>query len=150
MAGISRPASGGAGGGGWGGIQRRGGRIGRPLLDVARAARRELAALLGLPWADDPTNLDTALRRNALRRDVIPYLETRINPSVRAALVRLASAVDEDEGFLDETARAIPIETSGSTVRLPAPLLATGPNPVAAPGGPPGPGGGPPGSPPSW
>jgi tRNA(Ile)-lysidine synthase len=122
----------GAGAAGLSGIPRRRGRIVRPLLDVARAATRELAALLGLPWADDPTNLDTALRRNALRRDVIPYLETRINPSVRAALVRLASAVDEDERFLDETARAIPIETSGSTVRLPAPLLATVPNPVAA------------------
>jgi tRNA(Ile)-lysidine synthase len=122
----------GAGARGLSGIPRRRGRIVRPLLDISRAETRELAALLGLPWTDDPTNLDTSLRRNALRRDVIPYLETRINPSLRTALVRMASSLEEDERLLDAAAGAVPVETSGSTVRLPAPLLATVPDPVAA------------------
>jgi tRNA(Ile)-lysidine synthase len=122
----------GAGASGLSGIPRRRGRIVRPLLDVSRAETRELAALLGLPWTDDPTNLDTSVRRNALRRDVLPYLETRFNPSFRSALIRMASSLEEDERLLTEAAAAVPIEVENSTVRLPAPLLITLPRPVAA------------------
>lgn len=122
----------GAGAAGLSGIPTRRGRIIRPLLDVSRAETRELAALIGLPWMDDPTNQDTSLRRNALRREVIPYLESRINPSVRAALVRLATSLDADERLLDAAAGAVEVEIRGSTVRLPAPLLATMPEAIAA------------------
>ncbi len=122
----------GAGAAGLSGIPRRRGRIVRPLLDVTRAETRELAALLGLPWTDDPTNLDTSLRRNSLRRDVIPYLETRFNPSFRSALIRMASSVEEDDRLLTGAAAAVPVEVGDSTVRLPAPLLTTLPGPVAA------------------
>jgi tRNA(Ile)-lysidine synthase len=121
----------GAGAAGLSGIPRRRGRIVRPLLDVTRSETRELAALLGIPFSDDPTNTDTALRRNMLRRDLIPYLETRVNPSVRDAFVRLAAALDADEQALDEAAGAIPVTLDGATVRLPAPLLATVRRPVA-------------------
>ena len=121
----------GAGAAGLSGIPRRRGRIVRPLLDVTRSETRELAALLGLPWTDDPTNVDTALRRNALRREIIPYLETRLNPSFRAALVRLASAIDADERMFDAAVGEFSMQIDGSTVRLPAPLLATVPDPVA-------------------
>jgi tRNA(Ile)-lysidine synthase len=121
----------GSGAVGLAGIPRRRGRIIRPLLGVSRAETRELASLLGLPWTDDPTNLDTSQRRNALRRDVIPYLETRFNPSFRAALIRLASSFEEDERLLEEAAGAVPVEISDSAVRIPAPLLATVPGPVA-------------------
>jgi tRNA(Ile)-lysidine synthase len=121
----------GAGAAGLTGIPRRRGRIIRPLLDVSRAETRELATLLGLPWTDDPTNLDTSLRRNSLRREVIPYLETRFNSAFRTALVRLASSLEEDEHLLDEAARAVPLEIGYSTVRLPAPLLSTLPAAVA-------------------
>ena len=115
-----------------GGIPRRRGRIVRPLLDVTRTETRELAALLGLPWIDDPTNRDTSLRRNALRREVIPDLEARFNPSLRAGLIRLASVLVGDERFLNAAAESVPVQVDGSTVRLPAPLLATLPAPVAA------------------
>lgn len=122
----------GAGAAGASGIPRRRGPVVRPLLDVTRTETRELAALLGLPWIDDPTNLDTTLRRNALRRDVIPYLEGRFNPSLRGALVRLAASLDEDERLLETAAAVVPVQTDGRTVRLPAPLLATLPDPVAS------------------
>ena len=122
----------GAGAGGLLGIPRRRGRIVRPLLDVSRAETRELAALLGLSWIDDPTNLDTSLRRNALRREVIPYLETGFNPAFRTALIRMASSLEEDEELLEAAAQTVPIEISGPTVRLPGPLLRTLPTPVVA------------------
>jgi tRNA(Ile)-lysidine synthase len=121
----------GAGSTGLMGIPQHRGNIIRPLLGITRSETRELAALLGLPWADDPSNLDTALRRNALRRDIIPYLETRMNPALRASLVRLAAAANQDEWFFDDAASAVPIQIDGSTVWLPAPCLVTGSRPVA-------------------
>jgi tRNA(Ile)-lysidine synthase len=122
----------GAGAGGLLGIPRRRGHIVRPLLDVSRAETRELAGLLGLSWIDDPTNLDTSRRRNALRREVIPYLETGFNPAFRSALVRLAVSLEEDEQLLEAAAQTVPVEITDPTVRLPAPLLRTLPAPVAA------------------
>ena len=122
----------GSGAFGLAGIPRRRGKILRPLLDVDRSETRELAALLNLPWIDDPTNSDGTLRRNALRREIIPYLEARMNPSFRAALVRMAGALGQDDRYFDAAAGEIPIEQDGSSVRLPAPLLATVPGPVAA------------------
>ena len=122
----------GAGAAGLAGIPRRRERIVRPMLDITRTETRELAALLGLPWIDDPTNWDISLRRNALRREVIPDLEARFNPSLRAGLTRLASVLADDERFLNEAAESVPVQVVGSTVRLPASLLATIPTPVAA------------------
>ncbi len=104
----------------------------RPLLDVSRTETRELAALLGLPWADDPTNLDGSLRRNALRLDLIPYVESHFNPSFRSALIRLASSLAIDEEHLEKEALTVPVEVGPSNVRLPAARLATAPRPIAA------------------
>lgn len=114
------------------GIPRQRGSIFRPMLDVDRSETRELAALLDLPWIDDPSNLDGTMRRNALRREVIPYLETRMNPSVRGALVRMAAALEIDELFFDAAVGEIPIRKDRLSVRLPAPLLATVSGSVAA------------------
>lgn len=122
----------GAGSTGLAGIPSRRGNIIRPMLDVTRSEVRELATLLGLPWMDDPSNRDTALRRNALRLDIIPYLETRMNPDLRATLVRMAASLDVDERMLDLGAAAVPRQIEGEeTVRLPAPLLSTLPQPIA-------------------
>ncbi len=80
------------------GIPRRRGRILRPLLGITRSQTRELASLLGLPWRDDPSNDDLDLRRNELRRVVIPDLENRFNPRLRSALARLAETVAAERG----------------------------------------------------
>ncbi len=122
----------GAGADGLAGIPRRRGRIVRPMLDVSRSETRELAGLLGLPWIDDPTNLDSALRRNALRRELIPLLEGRFNPRLREALVRTAEVIAREVEYLERAAAAVRIESTESGVRLPAPLLSTLPEPVAA------------------
>ena len=121
----------GAGGDGLAGIPARRGRWVRPLLDVTRAETRELAALLGLPYADDPANEAASARRNVLRREVIPDLEARFNPRLREVLRRTAGLVAADDAELSAAAAAVPIGVAGTTVRLPAALLATLPVPVA-------------------
>ncbi|HWL48369.1 MAG TPA: tRNA lysidine(34) synthetase TilS, partial [Acidimicrobiia bacterium] len=70
----------GAGSAGLAGIPTRIGSVARPMLALTRSDTRELAGLAGLPFYDDPSNLDRGLRRNALRLEVIPDLAARFNP----------------------------------------------------------------------
>lgn len=112
------------------GIPRRRGPIFRPLLEVSRSETRELATLLGLPWRDDPTNTDVGIRRNALRREVLPLLSGRFNPQLDAALARLAEAAAVDIDHLERLADEVPVRF-GDEVRIPLGVLATVPEPVA-------------------
>ena len=48
----------------------------RPLLNEPREVIEAYVAKLGLTPIEDPSNCDTALRRNALRHEVLPALET--------------------------------------------------------------------------
>ncbi len=120
----------GAGAAGLRGITDRG-RWVRPLLDVTRAETRELAALAGLPFRDDPANV-TDYRRNIIRRDVLPRLESAFNPRLRETLARTAGRLAEDEAVLDGAAALVPSRPAGAGLALPAALLATLPRAVAA------------------
>lgn len=122
----------GAGPEGLAGMAVRRDRLIRPLLGVARAETRELATLLGIPYRDDPANLASEHRRNALRRELIPALEARYNPALRRVLVRTAGLLGADQQLLESRAAAVPISRQGSVVSMPAPLLATLPGPLAA------------------
>jgi tRNA(Ile)-lysidine synthase len=113
------------------GIPVRRDRIVRPLLEVWRRETRELATLLGLPWRDDPTNRNLRVPRNALRLYLIPEIEQTYNPAFRESLVRLASLAAQDDEFLERRAARVPIETSGSLVRIPAGVLAAVESPIA-------------------
>ena len=76
----------------------------RPLLSVSR---REVLAHLrarGLSWREDPTNADTRILRNRVRHELIPYLEARFNPSVRATLAGAAAVVAAEQELLDSLA----------------------------------------------
>jgi tRNA(Ile)-lysidine synthetase-like protein len=66
----------GAAAAGLAGMARHHGTVVRPLLGMRRADTRALCATLGLPVLDDPMNDDPAFRRVAVRRDVLPLLET--------------------------------------------------------------------------
>jgi tRNA(Ile)-lysidine synthase len=122
----------GAGLDGLAGIPRTRGCWARPLLDVTRAETRELAGLLGLAWVDDPANEDTDLRRNLLRRSVIPDLEDRINPALRRVLARTAGLAAAGVDVVATAAARVPVSATGGEVRVPATLLVMLPPAVAA------------------
>jgi tRNA(Ile)-lysidine synthase len=115
----------GAGLDGLAGIPGSRGRIVRPLLDVTRAQTRELASLLGLPWVEDPANLEEGPRRNLLRREIIPFLEARTNPSLEAALARTATTLARERDLAERLADRVVYATGAGTATLPAPLLET-------------------------
>jgi tRNA(Ile)-lysidine synthase len=59
----------------------------RPLLSHPRAELHDHAARHGLSFVEDPSNQDTRLARNALRREVLPPLE-RLRPGYRQGALR--------------------------------------------------------------
>ncbi len=114
------------------GIPRRRGSIVRPLLGVWRSETRELATLLGIPWQEDPANLDERTPRNALRLSVLPGLEQAFNPAFRKALVRVATQAAAAEELIEAQADFVAVEKTGDEVRLAAPAMASVPDVVAA------------------
>ena len=85
----------GAGLDGLAGIPERRGHIARPLLGISRSETRELATLAGVPFLDDPANLDEGPVRNRIRAELIPHLEAEYNPGLRRHLVAAARAISE-------------------------------------------------------
>lgn len=99
-------------------------RVYRPALDIARDETREIAALVALPFRDDPMNLDPSLLRNQIRHQIIPRIRA-MNPRVVDALARAATAVTADSALLDAMVEHIDVTDGvavGVLVTLPRPL----------------------------
>jgi tRNA(Ile)-lysidine synthase len=75
----------------------------RPLLGTARTTLRHYAAMHGMEWVEDDSNVDVRYRRNALRQAVMPLLAAHF-PGSSATLARAAALQAEAAGLLDELA----------------------------------------------
>lgn len=75
----------------------------RPLLHEPRSLLERYARFHGLLWVDDPSNADTRLDRNLLRREVLPALRRRW-PSLSRTLGRSARLCGEARDLLDALA----------------------------------------------
>jgi tRNA(Ile)-lysidine synthase len=84
----------------------RRGQVVRPLLSWRRAETRELCSQLGLSVFDDPMNHDTAFRRVAIRRDVLPLLERVAGRDLTPVLARQAEILRSESEYLDDLAAA--------------------------------------------
>jgi tRNA(Ile)-lysidine synthase len=76
----------------------------RPLLKVSRTQIDDYAKARGLEWVEDESNLDTALDRNFLRREVLPLFASRF-PGYRETLVRSARNLADSAALADDLAR---------------------------------------------
>jgi tRNA(Ile)-lysidine synthase len=90
----------GAGGRGLGAMRPRAGDVVRPLLEATRAEVMEHLGGRALPFRQDGSNADPALLRNRVRHELIPFLEARFQPAVRAVLARTAGLLAEDADWL--------------------------------------------------
>jgi tRNA(Ile)-lysidine synthase len=104
----------------------------RPLLGVPRAQTRELASLAALPWIDDPANEETEPLRNRIRRRLIPQLEAEYNPRLRQSLATVASLAAADTALLASLVDDVPITATDQGVEMPAAVLTTVPEALAA------------------
>gem|GEM_PF-39419 len=83
----------------------------RPLIRCSRDETRAFCREEGIPFRDDPTNLDTRLLRNAIRLELFPMLNKH-NPRTEEALARAAELLAEAEEALSWTADLAHAEVS--------------------------------------
>lgn len=93
----------------------------RPLLGCAREAIRGIAVAEGLHWIEDPSNADTALRRNFLRHEVLPRLKAHW-PAAARTISRSAAHSASAARLLDTLAEQ---DLAGLAGDVPGTLSAT-------------------------
>lgn len=76
----------------------------RPLLQLNRAELEAYARAHELKWIEDPSNRSSKYRRNAIRKTVLPKLET-IQPGATANLARSAELLAQAQHLLDRLAQ---------------------------------------------
>ncbi|MGH8178039.1 MAG: tRNA lysidine(34) synthetase TilS [Steroidobacter sp.] len=81
------------------------GRLARPLLAFTRVELASWAEAEGIEWIEDPSNEDTDLDRNYLRRRVLPALRDRW-PAAAPSATRSASHLAEAAQMLASAAHA--------------------------------------------
>ncbi len=101
----------------------------RPLLFAARREIERYARERGLRHREDASNAGTRYTRNALRHDLIPLIESRINPGIRQTLARTARLFAGVDAYVDlEVDKVLPgllARSAGDDVRLHAERLAS-------------------------
>ena len=108
----------------------RRGRIIRPLLDLGRDQVREQVERAGLPFVDDPSNLDPGFARARIRSAVTPVL-SGINPAYELNVARTLAEIEEEALFLEAEARTLIGEGPGGRPAIAAPELLPAPPAVA-------------------
>lgn len=78
----------------------------RPLLGLRRTDTEAICAHEGLDYWVDPTNADTTVLRNRIRRELLPGLDDVLGPGLAEALARTATLARRDADFLDDVADA--------------------------------------------
>jgi tRNA(Ile)-lysidine synthase len=96
------------------GLRPRRGAVVRPLLSLDRDRVRQLATEAGLPFRDDPTNLEPTYARNRIRNEVLPVLR-EIGSEADAKIAETQAELAE-EGDALERAAADSIAESGADV----------------------------------
>jgi tRNA(Ile)-lysidine synthase len=108
----------------------RRGRLVRPLLGLSRERTRELALAAGLPFEDDPSNLDPAFARNRIRNEVLPVLAEL--GAAEATIAETHAELVEEGDLLDRVVLA-ELEAAGSppgSAQIDAAELASLPQPL--------------------
>jgi tRNA(Ile)-lysidine synthase len=100
----------------------RPGSVVRPLLGLRRWETAGLCAALGLEVVTDPSNVDSAFRRNRIRAEVLPLLDDVAERDVVPVLARQAGLLADEAALLDALAAAIDPTDARGLAGAPAPL----------------------------
>ncbi|HEY6697241.1 MAG TPA: tRNA lysidine(34) synthetase TilS [Acidimicrobiales bacterium] len=94
----------------------------RPVRRLRRRETRALCDTLGLKPVEDPTNRDSAYRRNRVRHELLPLLGDIAERDVAPILARQADLARDDVALLDELAAALDPCDARALAAAPAPL----------------------------
>ena len=78
-----------------------------PLLRLRRSETRHACAVLALSPVQDPSNADPVFRRNRVRHELVPLLDSIAGRDVSAILARQAELLREEAVLLDELAAVL-------------------------------------------
>ncbi len=90
------------------------GYLARPFLTATRQDTETYCREEGLQYCEDSSNDDLSLRRNWVRKKLLPLLETQ-NPRIKKQLAQEAELAAGDEAYLEQKARWY-LETFGRDV----------------------------------
>jgi tRNA(Ile)-lysidine synthase len=76
----------------------------RPMLKISRKEILDYLKKNKLKYRVDRSNADTKLTRNAIRHNLLPYLENNFNPGVKKTLNQWSFSVADDYEFINENA----------------------------------------------
>lgn len=82
------------------GMEIYNGRVLRPLLGVSRQEIEDYLSAIGQDFITDSSNLTSDYRRNFIRRDILPLIETRW-PGARKSLSRTLSIMKEESAIVE-------------------------------------------------
>lgn len=98
----------------------------RPLLGMSRAEIETYMRSIGATWREDGSNLDTTIRRNRIRHDLMPLL-AELNPSCGEALDRamrhIGSLQDVADTWFESVRPTVVDPTDGSILLEPLRVL---------------------------
>jgi tRNA(Ile)-lysidine synthase len=96
----------------------------RPLIGFRRQNLRQLATELELPFLDDPSNDDREIRRNLIRHEILPELDSHVEGELVEIVGRSAQHLAADDAYLDEaTPPDIAVMDGDTTLLAVAPLV---------------------------
>jgi tRNA(Ile)-lysidine synthase len=76
----------------------------RPLLEITRSRTGQFCNGQSLAIWQDSTNQDWQYRRNRIRQELLPYLQTHFNPQVESAIAQTAELLQADVEYLEHQA----------------------------------------------
>lgn len=83
------------------GMDKDNGKVIRPLIGVSRKEIEEYLEALGRGYIIDSSNLTSEFRRNFIRREVLPVLESRW-PSARKSMARTVGIMKEEAAIIED------------------------------------------------
>ncbi len=94
----------------------------RPILGLRRAETLALVEALGVDVVHDPSNLDPRHRRNRVRHELLPLLDSIAHRDVAELLVRQADLLRDESDLLDRLAASIDPADAVALTGAPVPL----------------------------
>ncbi len=95
----------------------------RPLLNVYKDELTGFLKRKGLGWREDASNKDLKIMRNAVRHEVIPALESRLNPSFKETVRRNMDILREEDKWLQTLASQLLRRCAGARDKTGRPAL---------------------------
>lgn len=80
----------------------------RPLLQLSGPDIAAFARSQRLTWREDASNAEPVHTRNRLRHEILPVIESVMNPNFRASILRAAEILREEDAWMDSLVPPVP------------------------------------------